>query len=84
MYFFSLYVYFLIERIKDSSVKRVDAFRIVLIDQSKLPIKQKHSKDSHLSILLSFSDTEKLSILILRYKRGTEKSLHNFIQHIYK
>lgn len=39
MYFFSLYVYFLIERIEDSSVKRVDAFRIVLIDQSKLLIK---------------------------------------------
>ena len=39
MCFFSFYVYFLIERIKDSSVKRVDAFRIVLIDQSKLLIK---------------------------------------------
>ena len=39
MYFFSLYVYFLIERIKDSSVKRVDAFRIVLIDPSKILIK---------------------------------------------
>ena len=68
MYFFSLYVYFLIERVKDFSVKRVDAFRIVLIDQLKLLIKQKHSKDYHLSILLSFSDTEKLFILILRYK----------------
>ena len=30
MFFLSLYVYFLIERIKDSSVKRMDAFRIVL------------------------------------------------------
>ena len=68
MYFISLYVYFLIERIKDFSVKRVDAFRIVLIDQLKLLIKQKHSKDYHLSILLSFSDKEKLFILILRNK----------------
>ena len=39
MYFFSFYVNFLIERNKDSSVKRVDTFRIVLIDQSKLLIK---------------------------------------------
>ena len=68
MYFISLYVYFLIERIKDFSVKRVDAFRIVLIDQLKLLIKQKHSKDYYLSILLSFSDKEKLFILILRNK----------------
>ncbi len=58
----------LIEEVLKSgfSVKYVDAFRIALTEEPKLLIKQKYSKDSQLSILLSSSDIEKHSILRLR------------------
>ena len=36
----------------------MDAFRIVLTEESKLLIKQKHGYDSQLSILLLSSDIE--------------------------
>jgi len=44
----------------------VDTFRIVLTEESKLLIKQKHGYDSQLSILLLSSDIENLFVLRLR------------------
>ena len=44
----------------------MDAFRIVLTEESKLLIKQKHGYDSQLSILLLSSVIENLFVLRLR------------------
>ena len=48
------------------SIKYVVVFRIALTEEPKLLTKQKHSKDSQLSILLSSSDIVNLFILRLR------------------
>ena len=56
-------------------VKCVDAFRIALTKEQKLLIKQKHGKDSQLSILLSSTFIENL--FILRLRKNTDKDLKN-------
>ena len=63
----------------------MDAFRIVLTEESKLLIKQKHGYDSQLSILLLSSVIENLFVLRLRKSadKRFEKTLHNFKENIY-
>ena len=63
----------------------MDAFRIVLTEESKLLIKQKYGYDSQLSILLLSSLIENLFLLRLRKSadKRFEKSLHNFKENIY-
>lgn len=56
--------------------KCLDAFRIALTKEQKLLIKQKHGKDSLLSILLSSTFIENLFILRLRETAG--KGLKNY------
>ena len=62
-------------RINRSSVECVDAFRIALTKEQKLLIKQKHGKDSQLSILLSSSFMENL--FLLRLQKSADKSMKN-------
>ena len=49
-----------------SFIKCVDVFCIVLTEETKLLIKQKHSKDSQPSILLSSSDIENYLFLVFK------------------
>jgi len=58
-----------------SSVKCVGAFRIALTYEPRLLIKQKHSWNSHLSIL-SIS-LRHWRLLILRLRKSTDKGLKN-------
>ena len=53
----------------------MDAFRIVLTEESKLLIKQKHGYDSQLSILLLSSVIENL--FVLRHRKSVDKGLKN-------
>ena len=53
----------------------MDTFRIVLTEESKLLIKQKHGYDSQLSILLLSSDIENL--FVLRLRKYVDKGLKN-------
>ena len=55
--------------------KCLDAFRIALTKEQKLLIKQKHGKDSQLSILLSSTFTENL--FLLRLQKSADKGMKN-------
>ena len=55
--------------------KCLDAFRITLTKEQKLLIKQKHGKDSQLSILLSSSFMENL--FLLRLQKSADKGMKN-------
>jgi len=57
----------------------LDAFRIALTKEQKLLIKQKHDKDSLLSILLSSTFIENLFILRLRKTTGNGLKNHYII-----
>ena len=59
--------------------KCLDAFRITLTKEQKLLIKQKHGKDSQLSILLSSSFMENLFLLRLRKSAGKNLKNHYII-----
>jgi len=59
--------------------KCLDAFRIALTKEQKLLIKQKHGKDSQLSILLSSSFMENLFLLRLRKSAGKNLKNHYII-----
>ena len=57
------------------SVKCVDAFRIVLTEEQKLLIKQKHGYDSQLFILLLSSDID--NHFFLDFQKHVDKGLKN-------
>ena len=59
--------------------KYLDAFRIALTKEQKLLIKQKHGKDSQLSILLSSPFIKNLFILRLRKTAGKGLKNHYII-----
>ena len=66
-------------RINSSFVECVDAFRIALTKEQKLLIKQKHGKDSQISILLSSPFIKNLFILRLRKTAGKGLKIHYII-----